>query len=361
MNARGLAVQGALAAVGLVAAFLTWQREPEAQPGEITVLDISKRALDKARFEDATRFAELFRNPEDEDRLWVRIGEKPKPPPPPPAMADGGVAGGADGGTAQASTEGAADGGVAATTPPAPPPAPPPPPKELRANQNAENLFSRLAPLRGTRALGELDAQKREELGMVDSPRKLTFTVDGREQVLVIGSPKDLPWSTPYVMREDGKVFLMVTTILPDFENAMNRLVDRRVHKFEEGDYDTLVVTHGNKSRTYSVSGKPPAPIIISPQNTPGQQDEFARNWHDRIWRVATLNVLGRGEEPPGSPLTDVFRVEYRKGGKELGFLQVARNTQGEYFARSEYSAGWIRLTSFDTLAAEAERMASGN
>ena len=363
MNTRGLALQGALAAVGLVAAYLTWQRAPEGMPGEITILDISKRALEKARWEDATRYVELFRNPEEEDKLWVRIGEKPKPPPPPQAMADGGVmdggvAGGADGGTAP----GAADGGVASAPPPPAAPLPPPPPKVLRANQNAENLFARMAPLKGTRAIGELDEEKRVELGFVDSPRKLTFTVDGREQVLVIGSPKGLPWSTPYVMREDGKVFLMVTNILPDFENAMNRLVDRRMHKFEEGDYDTLVVTQGKNSRTFSVSGKPPAPIIISPQDKPGQQDEFVRNWHDRIWRLASLDVLGKGEEPPGSPLTDLFRVEYRRGGKDMGFLQAAKSSKGEFFVRTELSAGWIRVPpAFNNLVDEAVKVASGS
>jgi hypothetical protein len=363
MNTRGLALQGALAAAGLVAAFLTWQRDPEGQPGEITVLDVSKRALQKARYDDATRFVELFRNPQDDDKLWVTIGEKPKPPPPPPAapdggVVDGGVSGGADGGTAP----GGADGGVASAPPPVAPPSPPPPPRVLRANPNAETLWGRLAPLKGTRAIGELDAQKREELGFVDSPRKLALTVDGREQVVVIGSPKGLPWATPYVMREDGKVFLMVTTILPDFENAMNRMVDRRQHKFEEGDFDTLVVTQAKNSRTFSVSGKPPAPLIISAQNTPGQQEEFVRNWHDRIWRVASLDVLGKGEEPPGSPLEDVFRVEYRKGGKDIGFFQVTKSTQGVYYARTELSAGWIRMPPpFQTLATEAVKVASGS
>ncbi|KFE67799.1 hypothetical protein [Hyalangium minutum] len=361
MNARGLALQGGLAALGLVAAFLTWQREPEGQPGEVTVLDLSKRALQKVRYEDPTRFAELFRNPQDEDRLWVRVGDKPKPPPPapPPALGtDGGVPGGTDGGAAVASTVGAVDAGVS-STPPTPPP--PPPPRELRANANAETLWGRLAPVKGSRSLGELDAKKLEELGLVNSPRKLTFTVDGREQVLALAAPTGGAWGTPYALREDGKVFLLVTTLLPDLENAMSRLVDRRLHLFEEGDYDSITVSAGKNSRTFTSTGKPPTPVVIAPQNAPDKPDEFVRNWHDRVWRMMAMDVLGQGEEPPGGAPEEQVRIGYGKGGKEMGFLVLAKNPKGEYFARSEHSAGWVRLhAGFDTLVNEAIKIASG-
>jgi len=364
MNARGVALQGGLAALGLVAAFLTWQREPEGQPGEVTVLDLSKRAIQRVRYEDPTRFAEVFVNPQDEDRLWVRIGDKPKPPPPATASGmDGGVPGGAtDGGTAMASSAGAADGGTATTQPTPPTPPPPAPPRELRANQNAETLWGRLAPVKGSRALGELDAKKLEELGLVNSPRKLTFTVDGREQVLALAAPTGGVWGTPYALREDGKVFLLVTTILPDFENAMSRLVDRRLHTFEEGDYETITVSQGKNARTFISTGKPPTPISIAPQSAPDKPDEFVRNWHDRVWRMMAMDVMGRGEEPPNGPVEEVVRVGYGKGGKEVGFLVIAKNTKGEYFARSEHSAGWVRLHSgFDTLVTEAIKIASGS
>ena len=42
MNVRGAAVQSGLAALGLVVAYGTWQREPERAPGEVVVVDASK-------------------------------------------------------------------------------------------------------------------------------------------------------------------------------------------------------------------------------------------------------------------------------------------------------------------------------
>ncbi|WP_224372935.1 DUF4340 domain-containing protein [Hyalangium versicolor] len=363
MNARGVALQGGLAALGLLAALLTWQREPEGMPGEVTVLDISKRALQRVRYDDATRFVEVFR--EQDGELWVRLGDKPKPPPPPAAAADGGVGDGGvasgptDAGTAPVATTGAGDAGVAAA-PPAPPP-PPPPPRELRANQTAETLFGRLAPLKGTRALGDLDAKKLEELGLVNSPRKLTFTVDGREQVLTIAAPAGAAWGSPYALREDNKVFLLGSAVLPDFEGGMNRLVDRRLHTFEESEYDSFTVTQGKSSRAFVVSGKPPKAVTVAPQTAPDKPDEFVHNWHDRIWRMLPVDVLGRGEEPPGGAPEEVFRVDYRKGTQALGYLSVARGEKGEFYAKTEHTAGWVRFHSgLETVVNEAVKVASG-
>ena len=54
MNVRGAAVQSGLAALGLVVAYTTWQREPERAPGEVMVVDVNKSDVQKVRFEDGT-------------------------------------------------------------------------------------------------------------------------------------------------------------------------------------------------------------------------------------------------------------------------------------------------------------------
>ena len=52
MNVRGAAVQSGLAALGLVVAYTTWQREPERAPGEVIVIDVNKSDVQKVRFDD---------------------------------------------------------------------------------------------------------------------------------------------------------------------------------------------------------------------------------------------------------------------------------------------------------------------
>lgn len=360
MNSRGVALQGVLAALGLLAALFTWQREPEGQPGEVTVLDISKRALQSVRFDDASRFVELFRDKDGD--LWVRLGEKPKPKPPPAppeAATDGGVA---DGGVAGAPGEAKVPPGAGEAGKSAPEAEPQMVVHELRANQNAEALFGRLAPLKGSRSLGDLDAKKLEELGLVNSLRKLTFTVDGRQQTLGLATAQGASWGTPYALREDGKVFLLNSAVLPDFEGGMNRLVDRRPHTFDEGDFDSFTVIQGKNSRTYLVTGKPPGEVKVAAKDAPDKPDEFAHNWHDRIWRTAAMDVMGRGEEPPGGAPEEVFRVEYLKDGKPVGFFSVSRGDKGEFYGKTEHSAGWIHFHGgMDTLSSEAVKVASGS
>jgi hypothetical protein len=279
--------------MGLVAAFLVWQREPASAPGEVVVLEAPLRTLQRVRYVDEARTVELFREAREEGALWVRLGSR-----------------------------------------------------ELRANETAEGLFARFAPLRATRSLGVLAPEKLAEVGLEDSPRKLTVALTQAEHAFTLAAPS-VGWGSPYLRREaDGHVFLLGPWLLPDLEGATHRLVDRRLHTFEADAYDTLTVTHGTASRTFTTQG--------------GPEDASARAWHERVWRLAPVELLGRGEEPPGGPPETLFRVEYRKAGRGLGALTVARGTDGTYYARTEYSAGWGRLhPSVEPLTGEAAQVAS--
>jgi hypothetical protein len=308
-----VALQGALAAVGLAAAFFVWQREPTGLPGEVVVLDAPNQALERVRYEDPAGWVELFREGSEDGALWLRLGTKPGPVP-----------------------------------------------RELRANETAENLFARFAPLRATRALGVLDAETLAEVGLKDSPRKLVVTLSTGEHAFSLAGAS-IGWGSPYVRREaDGSVFLLGPWLLPDLENAPIRLVDRSLHAFGASEYDALTVTQGGNSRTFLVRTRSQRGAELVPQDAPDAPDETARRWHERVWLLAVnpTDLLGRGEEPPGGPPREVFRVEYRRGDKGIGQLLVARGVGGESYARTEHTAGWVRLPPWaDSLLLEAEKV----
>jgi hypothetical protein len=132
--------------------------------------------------------------------------------------------------------------------------------------------------------------------------------------------------------------------------------VDRRLHTFTGQDFDGLRITRGGRTRTFQVSrGEPGSPVRLL--DDAGKADDFARNWHDRLFRLATAELLGRGEPPAGGEPKVGLRVDYLRGKTELGHVEVAF-TQDAGWARTEYTAGWARLTgNLVGLEQEADRV----
>jgi hypothetical protein len=414
MKARDMAVQGVLAGVALVAAFFVWQREPARPSGEVVVEDARPEALERIRYEDEAHFVELFRDAKDHESVWVRLGTKAPPAPVETgasATTDAGAQGlGADAGAgapgriadagadaeprgagaiANAGSQGrAADAGAltdprdagaianagshgltadagtladprgAAATANAVAPAPVPPPRDLRGNDTAKQLFARFAPLRAQRELGALDAKKLEELGLANTPRILTLTLAGAPKVFRLAAPA-AGWGPPYLQRaSDGDVFLLGPSLLPDLEAAATRLVDRRLHTFDVNGFDRVVLTTGATSRAFAASGNPPAPAKLTPVDAPGAPDDFARNWHDRLWRLTPVEFLGRDETPPGLPATPAFHLAYSKDGKPVGELSLARTPDSDWYARTESTPGWVRMGGgLEPLAEDAAKL----
>lgn len=176
MTGRGVAVQGGLAALGLVIAYGTWQREPERGAGEVVVVEASKSELTNVHYEDDNVSVDVLR---DKDAggsgVWLRVQDKtPVPAPAKPVAGAGGRAGTAAGTTAPA--------------PPSPPPKPRPL-RQLRGDEPAEKLLTQFAPFRTPRAFGVLDAKKLKELGLDTAKKKLVITARGETREFVIGQP----------------------------------------------------------------------------------------------------------------------------------------------------------------------------
>jgi hypothetical protein len=335
MKARGATIQGALAVVALIAAYVTWQRPKEKVTGDVVILDVSKSELEKVRFSDKDRFIELFRAPgENGPILWVKQTVAPPAPmhnphaPPPP-----------DAGT--------------------PDPAEPPKVKEARANDRAEKLYERFAPLRGARALGTLAADKLKELGLAETSRKLEVTASGVTHTYKVGT-SPLGVGTPYVQNEkDGNVYLLTGTVINELDPSSQQLIDRRLHAFRAAEVDAFTVKLGDKSREFVQSGaQVPQTTKIAPKETPDKPDEFVRNWHDKIWsRLIVTDVLSKGETPKNGEPQVKLRIDYFQRNKPKGWLELG-TVDKEVFARSEQTANWVALHGgVEEMLTEAEKV----
>ncbi|MGZ3428744.1 MAG: DUF4340 domain-containing protein [Polyangia bacterium] len=333
MNVRGAAVQSGLAALGLVVAYTTWQREPERAPGEAIVVDVNKSDVQKVRFDDgAGKTVELSMRKEgrdEEPHVWLALGPDAKMKKPA---------------------------------------------REVPGNEGADRLWEKFGPLRATRALGVLKPEKLKELGLDAPKKKLEVTARGVKHTFEIGSS---PYgvSDPYVKdTQDGRVYVLGGGVIGDLDSSSVRFVDRQLHAFKPGDYDSVTISAGGKSRTFQVpqAENQFAAKMINPKT--GKPDDLTKNWHDRLWRLMVSEVLGKGEMPSTGTPEVSCKVEYAWRGKQKGFVELGRTTpppvasnvpppaaQTEAWARSEHTASWDRLpANADEVIKECSKVAAG-
>ncbi len=347
MRAGGAAVQGALAVAGLLAAYTTWRREPEKAGGDVVVLDLGRGDLERVRYDDPPKWVELERGSAGADRaVWIRIGTREVSNP------DGGVAAaGVDAGvTAKASAE------------------PKVPDREVRGNELAEKLYDKFAPIRASRALGTLDEAKLRELGLETSKKRLEVIGRGGKKSSFVLSMSALGAGAPYLENEqDKRVYLLGSSIVSDLDAASTRLVDRRLHTFKQTDYDSLVVKVESKQRELVQISPEGQAFKIASKKFPDKPDDFARNWHDKIWHLIVTEVLGKGEAPASGEPATALRVEYKDRGKPVGWIELAQSRAAgaagsapEMFARTEHTAGWVKVhATAEDLLKEGKKIAA--
>jgi hypothetical protein len=155
--------------------------------------------------------------------------------------------------------------------------------------------------------------------------------------------------------------------MLADLQNP-NHLVDRRLHGFEQGDFDRLVLSAGGKSKEYvQLDRQARAKAAFAPAKSPDKHDQMAKNWHDAVWRAFPSEILGRGEEPAGGKPSVVLRVDYYDGKSSVGYMELGRpeSTTGlseeapgaDIYARTEHSAGWMKLHNGAQLLTDAQKL----
>jgi hypothetical protein len=348
VTGRAAATQGGLAVLGLLVANFTWQREPERASGSVAVIDATKGDVTRVHFEDDNGSVDLNRGGGgDAPAVWLhqvttRKAATTNNPhdkaPPKPAPDDG------------KKVE-----------------------RDLAGSEAAVKLLDQFAPLVSPRAFGVLDAGKLKELGLDAPKRKLEVTVKGDVRRYEIGQPANAAGGESFVRdTRDNRVYLMPRGMLSDLQNS-SHLVDRRLHTFEPLDFDRLVLSSGGKQKEYTQVGRESRTTAgLAPAKTPDKRDQMAKNWHDQIWRLFPNEILGKGETPTGGEPAAALRVEYFDGKKSLGWLELAKlepaaaatgaaspatPPAAEYYARTEHTAGWVKLNTGSQLVADAQKL----
>lgn len=331
MKAPGAAVQGGLAALGLIAAYTTWQRAPERKPGEVVIIDATASDVQKIRYEDKSgkelKWVELERHKEaDGPHVWLRVAAKPESHQPE---------------------------------------------RELRGNESAQKLWDKFAPLKGSRALGVMPPEKLKEVNL-DAPKKrIEVIVRGSSHALEVGaSPFGV--SEPYVKDVgDNKVYVLGNSVVSDLDSAAVRLVDRQLHDWKPAEIASLTIKVGDKTKELKqVPAEGSNKQLLVDKS--GKSDDRAKMWHDKLGRALVSEVLGKGEVPPHGEPAIALRVDYKLKGRGPAFIEVGRSGADpastpapgappvvkEIFARTESTAGWVKLSvAAEELLKDAEKI----
>jgi hypothetical protein len=342
VTGRAAAIQGGLAAIGLLTAALTWQREPERAAGSVSIIDAGKSDVTLVKYDDEHNTIELRPGKGGGDaKVWLHLVPKKAP-----------------------------------ETPHADPKAKPPklpPARDVPGGENAVKLYEAFGPLVSPRAFGTLDTGKLKELGLDAPKRKLEVTVKGDVRKYEIGQPANAVGGESFIRdTRDGRVYLMPRTMLTELQNGA-QLIDRRFHTFELAEFDKIVLTAGGKSKEFIQVGRESrATAGFASPKTPDKRDQMAKNWHDAIWRTFPSDILGKAEDPSGGKPTVVLRVDYYDGKKAVGWLEMGKVEGGgtmsddaakdpanaaEFYAKTEHTAGWAKLHSGTQLLADAQKL----
>jgi hypothetical protein len=366
VTGRAAAIQGGLAAIGLLAVQLTWQREPERAPGSVTIIDASKNDVSTIHYADKNTVVDFQRGHGDSDApAWIHI------------VKGEGALRHKDATKDKDDKDATKDGKKDATKPAAKDTTKDTAqteswtPRDLRGSEQAAKLIDAFAPFVSPRGFGVLDAAKLKELGLDKPWRELDVTVKGDVRHYEIGQPAKAPGGESFVRdTRDGRVYLMPRGLLADLQNP-GHLIDRRLHGFEPGDFDRIVLTANGKSKAYVQTDRNiRAKAAFAPAKSPDKPDQMMKNWHDSLWRAFPFEVLGRGEEPAAGKPAIVVRVEYFDGKSSIGFDELARvepastmseepPSAGEVYVRTEHSAGWMKLANGSQLLTDAQKLVS--
>lgn len=329
MKAQSAALQGALAVAGLIAAYVTWQRPKESSKADtVTMVDANKNSLEKVRFADGTRAVTLTRKDRMEVTLEFLPGKRPA----------------FDAGIAQVQVDAGVDGGAVMAN--APRMVEPPPDRTVYANERAENVWAKLSPLEATRALGKPPADKRDELGLVGSDRRLELTVSGQLRGFTISKPMKGLIGLYADDDTSHEVFLLPSSLFNDLDPNSQLLVERKLHAFKASEFDAVTITIDGKSqKLLQTNAELAEKAKFARAETPERADELAKNWHDKLWtRLIVTEVLGKDELPKAGAPKLAVRLDYTSAGKPKGWVELGIDPKDAVWARSENTLGWVGI-----------------
>ena len=116
----------------------------------------------------------------------------------------------------------------------------------------------------------------------------------------------------------------MLGSIVRDLTSADQRLVERRLHGFEDTVVKRVKITAGGASRELVRSAD--KKDAWTKPSAPNDKDETATNWMSKVDRLRTTSYEGDALHPPPAAADLVFKIEYFDERKPIGVTEIWRH-----------------------------------
>ncbi|HVU05173.1 MAG TPA: DUF4340 domain-containing protein [Polyangiaceae bacterium] len=327
MIARGLAVHVGLLVVASALAVRTWTYDASKAPkhGETELWPGNPDQVQMVRFESKVGTMTLEPRRDSNGSYFIGVAKK-NPPPKTDAQQPQGNE----------------------SKPPEP--AAPEEPKITKfiATKEGQELVEGIAPLRALRSLGKVTDAQKKEYGLDKEEGKIFVRTNGQERTLVFGSTT--PGGTDYYARDlaTGNAYVVSGSIFRDFTNADARLVEHRMHAFEDSAVKRVKITASGGSRELVRSTE--KKDAWTKPSAPADKDETATNWLSKVDRLRSTSYAGETLSPPPAPADQILKIEYFDERKPIGYLELVRkpgagpDDKTEYVAKTELTRWWATL-----------------
>jgi hypothetical protein len=322
MAARGLFVHGGILLVAAIFALRTWTYDADKAPkhGETDLWSGSPAQVQMVRFESNVGTITLEPHHDSFGSYFVGTVKKN---PAPPAKKD-------------------EPPGTTESKPPEKPAVEEPKITRFIATKDGEDLIASIAPLRAMRVLGKVSDAQKADFGLDKESGKLFVRVGGTDRSLLFGGTT--PGGSDYYVKDlgSGTAYVVAGSILRDFTNADQRLVEHKLHGFEDTAAKRVKITAGSSSREL-IRSTDKKDAWTKP-SAPGEKDETATNWLGKVERLRTTSFSGATLSPPPAPADQILKIEYFDERKSIGFLELVRRPgagaedKTEYVARTEHT-----------------------
>jgi len=294
---KGVTGHAILLAVAIVTAWVTWTREGSVTSEEYqaTVWSVDLQAIDSITYASGDRHLSVSRRNDDgEDYLWGQIVQRTR-------EVDGVRV--------------------------------PSPPDTLvfPVNDEGEDLFRLLAPLRALRELGTLESlgaerQVEYEL-MTPSDTLVVGLTNGEEERLLMGGVVFGGSGRYALFPENGRVYAISGLLSSLLDGGRESLEDRDLHDFTVSDVDRVVLNTPRSQRIRVRTGGIGSQSTWGPPEAPARTDATFGNF---MSRVEGLRPMGFVNALPGDSLQLLAHLEYQDDdGDPMGTFELFRGGQG--------------------------------